>query len=275
MTHERRRQQGKDQFVIAHVTGMDYAEALADTAAAFAAALGKSMMLLYVADPSLDTLGADEAEQRLAATGRSYVALKGDTREVVASLPEMFGTVLMVTAVDPMAPRRNAANPRTLLRGYLRCRTAYLVLTAPQEPLRAPQRVALSVDYRRESKEKMLWASYMARFMGSTVEVCHRDYRDEGLRQKWHNNMLFIKKLFSQLGLKFEQRIVTGRSTRVDIDVLTQLTPNLLISRTTDIRERDIVDIFAGTQEQHLLLHPSRTPLLFLNPRDDLYVLCD
>jgi hypothetical protein len=56
---------------------------------------------------------------------------------------------------------------------------------------------------------------------------------------------------------------------------LDELKPDLLIARTTDQRERDLFDLLSPRPELRLLTHPSHTPMLFLNPRDDLYIICD
>ena len=48
-----------------------------------------------------------------------------------------------------------------------------------------------------------------------------------------------------------------------------------LITLTTDLRKRDILEWFIGTQEQRIVRNSLLMPILFLNPRDDFYVLCD
>ena len=130
------------------------------------------------------------------------------------------------------------------------------------------------MTHRREGKEKLVWASYLARFVDSSVTIAHPDYRDGDLRMRWRNNMRFVEKMFSPLGIDYTTALLS-RSTRVDLAALDELHPDLLIARTTDTRERDFIDWLLPLPEYRLLTHPSHTPLLFLNPRDDLYILCD
>jgi len=47
----------------------------------------------------------------------------------------------------------------------------------------------------------------------------------------------------------------------------------LLIAVTT--KEKDGLEFFVGVQEQRTIVNRERIPILFLNPREDLYVLCD
>ena len=130
------------------------------------------------------------------------------------------------------------------------------------------------MTHRREGKEKLVWASYLARFLGSRVTIAHPDYSDGDLRMRWRNNMRFVDKMFAPLGITYSTAILT-KANRVDQAVLDELQPDLLIARTTDTRERDFIDWLLPLPEYRLLTHPSHTPLLFLNPRDDLYILCD
>ena len=57
------------------------------------------------------------------------------------------------------------------------------------------------------------------------------------------------------------------------MEAIRQLAPDLLIARTSDPRERDLIDLLMPSTERKLLA--TGTPIIFLNPRDDLYILCD
>ena len=129
----------------------------------------------------------------------------------------------------------------------------------------------LTMTHRREGKEKLVWASYLARFLGSRITIAHPDYRDGDLRMRWKNNMRFVDKMFTPLGITYTDAVAYGDDHK-NLDLLQ---PDLLIARTSDPRERDIVDLLSPLPEYRLLIHPSHTPILFLNPRDDLYILCD
>ena len=130
------------------------------------------------------------------------------------------------------------------------------------------------MTHRREGKELLVWASYLARFLDSEITIAHPDYRDQGLRGRWLNNMRFVNKIFNPLQISYKS-VPIGGATDVDRRTLDELQPNLLIARTTDTRDRDLLDLLAPLPEYRLLTHPSHTPLLLLNPRDDLYILCD
>ncbi len=205
--------------------------------------------------------------------GIPYISLQGDWSTAIDGLPTAFGGILAVTAVDPKASRTSLTHPHTLLQQFKGCKIAYLVVS---KPFTTPQSLlsALTMTHHREGKEKLVWASYLARFLNSTIAIAHPDYRDSGLRGRWRNNMRFADKMFEPFGIHYTTPIIT-RQTRVDLAALDELKPDLLIARTTDQRERDLFDLLSPRPELRLLTHPSHTPMLFLNPRDDLYIICD
>lgn len=260
----------KDQFVIACVDSPADAATVLPWARHFAERLNhKGLMVLHIASHKGD-------DSWLNSLGVPYVSMQGDWRTAIEGLPTAFNGILAVAAVDPTAPRTALAHPRTLLRHFHNCKTAYLCIRADAKD-KAPdlQKTAvLTLTHRREGKEKLVWASYMARFLGCRLLLAHPDYGDEDLRRRWQNNMRFVDKMFTPFHIDHEAPVLT-RSTRVDLTALEQLHPDLLIAMTTDTRDRDIVDWLLPLPELVLLTHPSRTPLLLLNPRDDLYVLCD
>ena len=264
----------KDQYVIACVESAESAARVLPWARHFAECLRhKGLMALHVKHTPGD------APEWLRKLGVPYASLTGDWHTAIEGLPTAFGAILAVAAVDPTAPRSSFTHPHTLLREFRNCKTAYLVVG---EDMKAgdmsdgttPLTAALTLTHHREGREKLVWASYLARFLNYRIAIAHPDYRDEGLRQRWQNNMHFADKLFVPLEISYTAPAVDSQ-TRVDRAALDQLHPDLLIARTTDLRDRDLVDLLRPLPERQLLAHPSHTPLLFLNPRDDLYILCD
>lgn len=267
----------KDQFVIACVESAESAAMVLPWARHFAECLNhKGVIAMHVKPENGSDTGLPEWLMNL---GVPYVSMKGQWRTAVEGIPTAFNGILAVTAVNTASPCQSLTNPATLLREFKNCKTAYLCVSKPFYAAFRTPNTALTMTHRREGKEKLVWASYLARFLGSTVTIAHPDYRDQGLRQRWRDNMRFADKVYAPLGISYAATTLhrTGFSLHdnLDLSALVQLRPDLLVARTTDVRERDLIDLLTPTPEYRLLTHPSGTPLLFLNPRDDLYILCD
>lgn len=263
----------KDQFIIACLESPSTADVVLPYARYCAERLRKGIIVLNVSK--------DGQNDWLKQYGLPYVGLKGDWKTAIDGLPTAFGGVLAVTTVDPKSPRNSITNPATLFKTFADCKIAYLVVNENSSfnNLHSPLTTYLTLDHRRESKEKLIWGSYLARFFGSRLIVATPEYNDAGLREKVHNNILFLKKIYKSLDLEYTISPFPFRlapRTTPDMAVLENLKDGeLLIAMTTDRRDRDIGDMLLGNPERRLLASAGSIPILFLNQRDDLYVLCD
>ena len=108
--------------------------------------------------------------------------------------------------------------------------------------------------------------------------LCHLVWSPLSLYLKWSNNVLFMDKFFSGLNVTYSSLPIQGRALFPEIIVCrsaAQAGCGLLISVTTDTRNLDVIEWFAGVQEHRTIRNPHQLPVLFINPRNDIYVLCD
>ena len=281
----------KDQFIIAYLADLEQPDTVLSYALYMSQKLSKGLILLHVCDPKYSTITTDEAEQRLTrlrdnlsthqhistpTSNLTYAALKGKTSDIINALPTLMNAVLIVAQVDRHARRRSPLHKKAVLKNFAQCRTAYLTA---QEPLKDESRmlnVATAIDFKKESKDKLIWSSYFPRFCSSAMHILYYDYKDQFLHSKWYANMTQLHKLFSGLNLTFQPHIIPSKSTYMDINALRyakQEGYGMLISVTT--KEKDGLEFFIGVQEQRTIVNREHIPILFLNPREELYVLCD
>lgn len=266
----------KDQFIVICAECPEDAKKLLPTAHLFAKKLHKGLILLSC---------SPGAESWIEQFDVPFMALKSDWKTAIDALPTAMNAVLAITLANLKASRRNLSHPRTLLKNFRDCKVAYLVLSSPISPFtfHLPPSTFLTIDHQRESKEKLIWASYMARFFDSNVRVLHRNYRDAAFRMRWQNNMRYLEKIFSSLHLTYKNEILEGGSEFGNPDLLAikrisnfhSPFSTLFIALVPDRRDRDLGDFFTRPAEQRLIENDAHLPVLLLNQRDDLYVLCD
>ena len=283
----------KDQYIIAYIADFGRTEAVVTYAIHLSRMLHKGLVLLHICDPRHSALTPDDAEAQLKQLRNTllerewfgtalddkevtYAALKGNSRQLIAALPQLMGAVAVVAQADRKCHGRNPMSVSSLLKNFADCKTAFLVV---QEPLTHPERmkeVAMAIDFKKESKDKMIWSSYFPRFGNANMHVLYYDYKDAFLKDKWYANMKQLHKLYTDLGITFQPHIIESKSTYQDINALRFAAAQgygLLIAVTT--KEKDGLEFFIGTQEQRTIVNRDAIPILFLNPREDLYVLCD
>ena len=275
----------KDQFVIAYLADLSMTNEVVSHACFLARMLNKGLILLYVEDSHHHNPTVAQATPTLLQIEAAHpdvhpahVAMKGITREVIDALPTMLNGVIAVAGVNSAARRGSPTHPLQVLHLFGGCKIAYLTVQSLLTDPTVYTHVGYGIDFRKESKEKLIWASYFSRFNHSRLTMLHFNYTDEGLHTKWHNNVRFMNKFFNGLGVTYNQQSVSGHALFPETlvcDTAAHIGCGLLISVTTDTRDLDIIEWFAGTQERRTIRNPHHLPVLFINPRNDIYVLCD
>lgn len=151
------------------------------------------------------------------------------------------------------------------------------VMTVGRELPRDKQwlNVMVAVDPDRQSKEKALWAGYFNRYGNATVHILHTIYREKILRQKLDDGLEFVEKLYGNLEIRSEKHEIVPHQVDLEkyaIEHSQDYSASLLVVMTT--KYRTWVDALLGPREQAWITNDRHLPILCINERDDLYVLC-
>jgi hypothetical protein len=163
-------------------------------------------------------------------------------------------------------------NPRHIQHYLNGCRTLripYLMVKRYQQVLLG--KIGLPVSFLIEEKEKAPFASAFGRFCDS--EICIYAPKDYGEGAK--ENISTMTSLFDTFSLRYE--IVQGHANSFGIE--REATDRAVYERiglvlVSASREYGLDDVLFGCKEKKIL-KKSRVPLLLINPRADLYALCD
>ncbi len=135
--------------------------------------------------------------------------------------------------------------------------------------------VMLPLDIYLNSKEKAMWAGYFNRFYQSPVHILFSVFKDEFLRKKVKDNLDFVKKLYENLQIEYHLHPISPAVDNIDfysLKVASQFNATLTVIMMT--RFRSLIDIIFGVKEKKMIGNKEGFPVLCLNERKDLYVLC-
>jgi hypothetical protein len=137
------------------------------------------------------------------------------------------------------------------------------------------QKIILPLDYLIYAKEKSLWAAYFNRFYKSDIYILFKKYKDEYLQYKLYENVSYTKQLYENLSVSCHLHDVETVMDNMDDYARTfarQTGASLIISMTTKYLE--LGDILTGSKEKKTIKHVDEISYLYINQRDDLYVIC-
>ena len=155
-------------------------------------------------------------------------------------------------------------------------RIPYLILTpAMHYPTDAVLRNVLApVTMLEEEVHKAELLSHLARFTGATLTLLTA--HDYGSRARTNTGKIrtFLETRQKELGKTFVINEQTAKSDSMSLhkEVMNQRTADLIV--WTASRDYGLDDLIFGPAERKLILH-SAVPVVLLNPRGDLFSLCD
>jgi hypothetical protein len=182
-------------------------------------------------------------------------------------------TIMFVIGVDD-EDKDALFNKRRALRFIKPSRLPVLTVGRKGPEDNAFQRVILPIDIERQAKEKALWAGYFSRFYKATIHVLHCNYPDEGLHRQVADNIAFVEKLYQNLEVQYQLDEVTPQPNidHYALEYAPRVGATLTVTMMT--RYRTLGDILVGPAERKLVGNATQFPVLCINQRDDLYVLC-
>lgn len=148
-------------------------------------------------------------------------------------------------------------------------RVPYLMVREGQ-PI-ALQRIALPVTFLMEEKEKGQFAAAFGRFFHSEILIfAPKDYGSKARR-----NIAAITKLLDTFSLHYTEQQGEKNSEKIEMEAtLAAPAHQCGLSIVTASREYGLDDILFGCKEKKILKQSS-VPVMLINPRGDLYSLCD
>ena len=198
---------------------------------------------------------------------------KLNLKKELYSFIEEHEVMMLVLAVSPK--KQSYFSYRKALKLLKKMRVPVLVTGKALPAQNAYQKIVLPLDYTIYAKEKSLWASYFGRFYKSEIHILAKKYKDEYLRYKLHENVAYTEQLYDKLSIKYQLHRVTTTTENMDyyaLDFAKQINATLIMSMTTKYLE--LGDILTGTKEKKTIRNIDQIPYLYINQRDDLYVLC-
>lgn len=155
-------------------------------------------------------------------------------------------------------------------------RQPVMVVGSVPPPENAFKHVLLPIDIQPQSKEKVLWAGYFNRFYHSVIHILHTTYKDEVLQGKIIEHKAFAEKLYANLEITdYQFHNITPTIDNMDAYSL-KFAPEVEGTLTVIMMTlyKSLGDLLLGVREKKLIANDEGFPVLAINPREDLYVLC-
>ena len=233
-----------------------------DTIPKHSLAYAKILSEAYNKPISLLKLGKKNSEDYSDINYHIIYSNKKLTEAIIESI-EQQDSVIVVWQYE-----RNSRQIQAMLNACRSLRIPYFFVTA-EHAIKAPEKILLPMSFLIEDREKATWGRSLNIRFGSEFFILKPN--DKGTRAA--KNVSFIEDFFKKNNIP--HKTIQGKKSSFKIDKeasdLYSMLNDLII--VTASREYGLDDQFFGPKERNIIKN-SNTPVMLLNPRGDLYVLC-
>ncbi len=197
----------------------------------------------------------------------SSLTLKGNLSRNISRIAEEYDAIMLVLNVE---------NLKTKIQALQESQIPFLFINGSSPESLRYDRAMLPVDYRKVMKDTALWASYFGRFNQSAIEVfCARETnKDNQLMVR--KNRKFIEQLLYKLQVDVQFSESQKGSYKLPFESLDRCrvdAHNLMIIPAS--QHISLLDIMIGLPETKLVKRAGNIPVMCINPKRDMYILCD
>ncbi len=197
----------------------------------------------------------------------SSLIIRNSLREHIDKLTWDYDAVLIVL---------HQADIRSGLKAFRESSIAFLFVNGDSPDYLSYKNVLIPLDYRKASKETALWASYLGRFNHSQVHVIYAHETNKDQAEQLMKSLNSIKRLFVSLNVAYQ--FVGGKSSSWGICNETIANARqwngdvMIIAGSTYI---SMIDLLIGLPERKIIRKAGNLPILMINPRKEICVLCN
>lgn len=161
---------------------------------------------------------------------------------------------------------------------FFKCRqfkVPYLVMPDKFDSNWEPHNIIFPLCLKEGEKETSAWAGFLARYHNSNLSIIYPAFKNQDYQKKVWIILVFIQRLFDKSNVRY-QSLAKGDNKRetlkAAIDRCNKTGNSLLIMPATRYKSPEYY--FTGSPEYKIIKNRGNTPVLFVNPRHDLYVPC-
>ncbi|MFW5754564.1 MAG: hypothetical protein ACOCV9_07150 [Marinilabiliaceae bacterium] len=171
-----------------------------------------------------------------------------------------------------MSRKRQALKKLSALR---KLKVPYLIVPETLAPAWQPENIYLPLCLREGEKEASAWAGHWTKYHLSNLKIIYPVFKNPDQQKRLWTVFLFVQRLFDRANIPHSTQAQGHRQKELwnALPRILEFTgQNLIIFPTTRYYSPEYY--FAGPPEFRLLKNRGNTPVLFVNPRKDLYVPC-
>ena len=197
----------------------------------------------------------------------SSLLIKNSLNENIDQLIDEYDAVLIILHKSSMKMGLKALRESSI---------AFLFVQGSSTDYLGYKNVLVPLDYRKATKDTALWASFLGRLNKALVQIVYAHEKDMEQANLIMKNLNFFKRFLSNLYVKHQG--VEGKTSSWGIfNETLQMAGELggdviVIAGSASI---SLLDMIIGLPEKKIIQRSGELPVLIINPRKEICMVCD
>ena len=248
------------------------AEYAIEHAVKFSRLLNKEILLLHIIKKESEYQEATQAIQAIAEatfkkTGlRPHVMVReGSIFTTIGEVSNEVNAELVIMGTHGMKGLQKVTGSWAL-KVIITSRAPFIVVQNSPKSEKM-DRIVFPVDFKKENKEKIGWAGFIARLFGAEVSIFKSNFRDKSFVKETKRNIDFTEKFFRYKEVKYEivQAVPKKNFADQTIEFAQSIDADLILVTTT--KSINVTDYILGASEQYVIANSAHIPVMCINPR--------
>ena len=152
------------------------------------------------------------------------------------------------------------------LKVIVKSKVPFIVVQDPPADQERYHNIVFPVDFKKENKEKIRMAIFMAKYFESKIHLLVTVSTDASLIKKVKINLNFAIKYFIQNNIEYEiHEVSKGNFAEQTLEFSQKINADLIVIVTT--KNITFADYMIGASEQYIIANSSKIPVCCVNPK--------
>ncbi len=248
------------------------AEYAIEHAVKFSKILKKEILLLHIIKKESEYLDATQAIQTLAeATFKKFgiqphvMVREGSIFSTIGEVSNEVNAELVIMGTHGMIGLQKITGSWAL-KVIITSKAPFIVVQSSPKNENM-EKIVFPIDFKKENKEKIGWAAFIARLFGAKVIVFKSNFRDKSFVRETKRNMEFTEKFFKFKEVNYEIVSAIPQKNFADqtMEFAHSIDADLILVTTT--KSINVTDYILGASEQYVIANSAHIPVMCINPR--------
>lgn len=196
----------------------------------------------------------------------TFIVKEGSIFTSISEIAEEVGAIFVIMGTHGMKGMQKLTGSWAL-KVVASCKVPFIVVQKPPQGEHLTH-IAYPVDFKKEDKQKSVWAVYLNKYFKSKIFMFTQSSKDATLKNRIFGNVKFTKQVLEAANIEYECIEASGKKDFDEeiIDFAQLIKASVILISTT--KNIELKDYMFGATEQNIIANKEGIAVMCVNPKE-------